>query len=512
VPTRQPGKIIIVGAGIAGLCAAIYARRCGYDVDILEKHESAGGLATSWHRGGYTFETCLHWLVGSRPDGALHADWREVFDIERLTFVDPEEFARVETERGECLSIFTNVDRMEAELLRQAPQDAQEVRDFASAVRRLTLFPLRDLRKPQPRNWLALLRAIPYLPLLRRWSRLRVQAYSERFTHPLLKRFIAGGDLGGLSALALLFSLAWMSERNAGYPIGGSRAVIGPLVERLAQLSGRLRLAAAVEKILVEGDAAVGVQLTGGETMTADWVISAADGHATIYDLLGGAYKHATTDKTYATLETFPSYLQVSLGVAKDLSPLAGHIIRVLDAPMFVDPGTSLSHLMFRVFHFDPTFAPRGKTAVTCFLPTRNFQHWINLRQHEPARYQAEKQRIAERVICILEKMVADLRDAIEVVDVSTPATVIRYTGNWKGSMEGWVLSPPVGLRPLPRTLPKLRRFMMVGQWVQPGGGLPSGLLTARAAIQAICKHDRLPFLAQDLSSRPGQAAAEAVG
>ena len=78
----------------------------------------------------------------------------------------------------------------------------------------------------------------------------------------------------------------------------------------------------------------------------------------------------------------------------------------------------------------------------------------------------AEKHRVAEAVIAILERSVANIRPAIEVIDVSTPATVIRYTGNWKGSMEGWLLTPSTGFRPLPRTLPGLRQFLMVGQWV----------------------------------------------
>ena len=80
------------------------------------------------------------------------------------------------------------------------------------------------------------------------------------------------------------------------------------------------------------------------------------------------------------------------------------------------------------------------------------------------------------------------------MIDVSTPATVIRYTGNWKGSMEGWLLTPTTGYQQLPNTLPGLRHFLMVGQWIMPGGGLPSGLLTARSAIQAVCRHDRIPF------------------
>ena len=68
---------------------------------------------------------------------------------------------------------------------------------------------------------------------------------------------------------------------------------------------------------------------------------------------------------------------------------------------------------------------------------------------------------------------------------MSTPATIIRYTSNWRGSYEGWLLTPGTGYRPLRNTLPGLPRFLMTGQWIMPGGGLPSGLFTARSAISS---------------------------
>jgi phytoene dehydrogenase-like protein len=318
--------------------------------------------------------------------------------------------------------------------------------------------------------------------------------YGYKFTDPLIRGFFGEGDMGQLSALALFFSLAWMSGRDAGYPIGGSQAVIQGIACKLGSLGGRLRFGAKVERILVGDDTAVGVQLIDGQTITADWVISAADGHATIYDLLGGKYTDKATEEIYKEFETFPSYLQVSLGVALDLSQQPGFVTRLLATPLQVDPSTQLRQISFRFFNFDPTFAPPGKTAVTCFLPTHDCEHWVHLQQQDFAGYQGEKQRIAETVIAILEKMLPKIRSAIEVIDVSTPATVIHYTGNWKGSMEGWLLTPSTGYKQLANTLPGLRQFLMVGQWIMPGGGLPSGLLTARSAIQAICRHDRVPF------------------
>jgi phytoene dehydrogenase-like protein len=106
----------------------------------------------------------------------------------------------------------------------------------------------------------------------------------------------------------------------------------------------------------------------------------------------------------------------------------------------------------------------------------------------------------------VLERRIRGFRGAIEAMDVSTPATVLRYTGNWQGTMEGWLVEPGDRWRSLPQTLPGLERFMMVGQWVAPGGGLPSGPMTARPAMKAICKTDDVPFTPQ------AEPVAELVG
>jgi phytoene dehydrogenase-like protein len=490
---RATRKIVIVGGGIAGLCSAVYARICGYEAELVEMHDRLGGLATSWQRDGYTFETCLHWLMGSNPAHPFHARWQEVFDIGRLTFVDTAEFQRIENERGDRLGILTDVDRMEAELLRHAPADAPEIRRFAAAIRRFTTFEIPDFSGSRLERILSLLWVLPFVPALRRWSAISIADYGKRFRNPLLRGFFGSGESSRLAALPLVLSMAWMSRHDAGYPVGGSQAVIRLIAERLAALAGKVRLGARVEKILVENGAATGVRLVGGEVLPADWVIGAGDGYATFHELLGGPFA-AAADREYGRLQTFPSYLQVSLGIARDLSAEPGYLVRLLDEPLEVDPATRLSQLGFRIFNYDPSFAPPGKTAVTCFLPTRAVEHWTGLRERDPESYRQQKQRVAEAVIGVLERHLPGIRAAIEVVDVSSPATVIRYTGNWRGSMEGWLLLPGMSFQPLPAAPGGLQRFRMVGQWALPGGGLPSGLLTARAALRAICREDGVRF------------------
>jgi phytoene dehydrogenase-like protein len=487
-------KIVVIGSGIAGLCAAVYALKCGYEVEVLEMNDMAGGLAMSWRRGPYRFETCLHWLVGSNPHGEFHRQWKEVFDIDKLTFVNPHEFVRIETEDGDSLRMYTNADMLEAELVRRAPEDIDAISDFLHSVRALRKFRMLDPSEGLAGNWLNMLRDLPVFPRLLKLGKVSGKQYGGRFADPLLRSFFSTGDVGKLTAIAMVLSLAWMNEQNAGYCIGGSQAMIRLITEKIAELGGRIRYKARVERILVEDDTAVGVQLANGEIVPADWVISAADGHATIFEMLGGRYVDQTIRNIYENRHTFASYLQVSLGIAMNLSDQPHMVSRVLKQPIQIDPETSTSQIAFRFFHFDPTFAPPGKIAVTSILPTRNFQYWIDLRANDPDRYRAEKHRVAEAVIEVLERRIPGVRQAIEVTDVSTPASVMRYTGNWKAAQEGWLFEPGDGFKPLPNTLPGLRRFMMIGQWVMPGGGLPSGPMTARPAIKTICKQDHVPF------------------
>jgi phytoene dehydrogenase-like protein len=317
--------------------------------------------------------------------------------------------------------------------------------------------------------------------------------YAERFRNPLLKSFFASG-LSDLSLLAIAFSLAWMTRKNGGYPIGGSLKLIGAIEDSYRRLGGRIRFGAKAAKIIVRGDRAAGVVLEGGEEIAADVVVSAADGHATLYELLEGRFLSDKIRHAYSNYKLFPSYVQVSLGVGADLKGEPGFLGLNLDKEIVIDPETREKFLSFRIFHFDPTFAPPGKTAVVCFIPTYNHEYWVSLRAHDKEAYDGEKERIANVVAGVFEMRFPAAKGRIEVIDVATPATIVRYTGNWKGSMEGWLLTPATGFRQLPSFLPGLKDFYMVGQWVAPGGGLPSGLMTARAVSQRICRDHRLKW------------------
>ena len=79
--------------------------------------------------------------------------------------------------------------------------------------------------------------------------------------------------------------------------------------------------------------------------------------------------------------------------------------------------------------------------------------------------------------------------------DVATPATFIRYTGNWRGSIQGWMPSKDfLAAKPLRKELPGLKNFYMTGHWVEPSGGITPAVKTGRDIAWIICSRDGKKF------------------
>lgn len=493
-------SIIVIGAGIAGLSAGCYGQMNGYRTQIFELHDKPGGLCTSWKRKGYTFDGCIYWLVGSGTGSSFNRIWQELGAVQGRQMVDHEEFLRVEGTNGKAFIVYTDADRLEQHMKALAPADGEVIEEFCDGMRFFSRFG-REVGTPgRPSGLLdgikMGLRMLPFLGAFRKYSKMSVQDFAARFSDPFLRRaFSTVFDMPDFPVVALLMSLGWQHNRDAGYPIGGSLAFAQAIERRYLDLGGVLHYKSRVEKILVENGRAVGVRLADGAEHRADVVISAADGRATIFDMLGGKYVNDKIRGYYDELPIFPPVIQVSLGVARDLSSEPHSVVYPLAEPITI-AGEARKRLSVRHFCYDPTMAPPGKSVITSMFDS-NYAYWKEL-YPERERYDAEKKEIAIQVIDQLERRFPGITNQVEVVDVSTPMTYERYTGNWQGSMEGWLLTTKTMEMAMgggmSKTLPGLENFYMAGQWVEPGGGLPPAATSGRGVIQAICKRDKKPF------------------
>jgi len=141
-------------------------------------------------------------------------------------------------------------------------------------------------------------------------------------------------------------------------------------------------------------------------------------------------------------------------------------------------------------YAFDKTMAPDGKSVIVLRFESP-WKLWENLSMEAYIREKAEIEMDARE---ILEKRYPGISTIIEVCDVATPVTDVRYTGVWKGSYEGFLPSKGNLMKNLDTRLPGLKKFYMAGQWLFPGGGLPPAGQSGKWVIQYICREEKRKF------------------
>jgi len=470
----------------------------GYDTEIFEMHSLPGGLCTSWNRSGYTFDGCLHWVVGSTPNDNLYHLWNELIDMKNTQFVEPEYHSVYSDADGNTVTFYTDFEKLKKELLAKAPEDKVTINSFLKGVKKFSKFSVPSDKAPETSGFWdgmkMISKIIPYIGAYKKWINLSINEFAGFFRNETLRKAFMVHEQEDMSAFFIIMMHAWMNKKSSGYPVGGSLKFAQLIEKKYLELGGKINYRQKVTKIKVKDKKANGIITEHGDEHKADIVISAADGYYTVYKMLDGNFTDKKIEKIYKTYKTFPSYLQVSLGVNRDFSDIP-HILKFpLDRILKIDEETEYDNMFVRTFNFDKSMAPEGKTSMYSLFTTRNYTYWEYLRKNDKVRYQSEKDRIAGEVIDAIDKKIGNLKANVEEVDVSTPATVIRYTNNWKGSYEGWIPSKQTGITGLKRTLPGLDNFYMVGQWIEVGGGVPGSLISGRNVTQIICKKNKKKF------------------
>lgn len=506
---QQKPKINIIGAGISGLTAGCYLQMNGFETQIFEKHSIPGGLCTSWEKGDFTIDGCVHWILGTDKGSGFYNMWSELLDLKSIPFYHHEERIAVEVKENEdkygskIFHVYNNLDKMRDYLMDLAPEDKKAIDKYIRDIRLLQEFetpPLMDSLPliPSILRGIKMSRYLRFLFIILRQKDETNFTLARKFKNPFLREgFMNLFDEQEVSMLVFNFPMAVFDQKSAGYPIGGSLKWAQRIADRYEELGGKIHYNTPVKKILTEDDKAVGLLVRNNVEHRCDSVLSAGDWHKTVFDFLDGKY---VDDKilrlqSEKEMDLYYSILLVSFGLKKQYKELP-HFTRFPISTKLESPcGTSWVRLETHFYNYDPTLAPEGKTVMACSFYTRNGAYWIDLRKNDRKKYREEKEKFVAAIIDALEEKIPGIKDEIEVSDFATPATVYRYTNNWQGSVQGWLpgkkmlSKPPVGF-----LLPGLKNFYYSSMWNRPGGGLPVAINQGRDVTKYICKQYKMPF------------------
>lgn len=490
---------VVIGSGLGGLsCAAAFARQ-GFKALVLEQHDKPGGYATAFKRpGGFEFDVSLHSTTVNER-GGLHnliPGFPEITDVEFLPHptlfraIFPEHDIRVPNRDVQgYLDILIKAFPAEKDGITALFDDMRGVEeDFAklNAARGqvdMSRFP------------------VEFPHLFRYAGSTWAQVIDPVIKDAKLKGIISAQwgyyGLPPSKLASVYYGMPLYAYLTGGgfYPRGRSQTISNALVKFIEQRGGRVLLNTRVEKILVQDGAAHGVLTADGRQHSAKLVVSNANAYDTFHRML----EAGAVPKDYlAKLDGYSvslSSLQIFLGLKRDLV----HALGITDSEIFYntgyDPEASYqaalagesSNTGFGLTLYDNIYSgysPKGKNTIN-ILTLNGYDHWkpfeADYRNGNKAEYDREKARIADRMISQVEKvLLPGLSKAIEVKEIGTPLTNLRYTGNYRGAIYGFDQTlDNSGARRLPHKTP-LKNLYLAGAWTSPGHGygavIPSGL------------------------------------
>ena len=485
---KQP-KVLIIGAGVAGITAAAHLARRGLRVTVLDKNDHAGGRCDQLNREGHRFDTgptlLVMPLIYEAEFSSLGASMWERLQLQRvdptyhLVFDDGNQLALT----SDLASLRNQVEAIEpgafGGLLAYL---AEGRRHYDIAVERLVN---RDFRKASD---LLNLGNIPLLfqvkPLVKHYGNMR--AY---FDEPRLKAAFTFQDVYmGLSPFEAPATFSMMSytelAHGVWYPKGGMYRVVDALMDIARDAGVEFFFDAEVERILVEEDKVTGVQLIAGERLEADAILANADLPYVYQDLLPtDAEAKQLTRKKYSC-----SVISFFWGVGKHYPNLNAHTLFLADdyrenfrsisdeLTLPVNPSLYV-HAPARL---DVSMAPTGEDTLTAIVPVGHLSE--NGEQDWGAFRDQAREQVFKRLALL---GITDLREHIKFETSYTPLSWHKRYNLAKGSTHGLShnLMQLAYFRPSNRHA-KYHNLYFAGASTRPGTGLPTAMVSARLTAE----------------------------
>jgi len=487
--TGPTDHVVVVGAGLAGLSAALRLTGAGRRVTLLEREDVPGGRAGLLVDGEYRFDTgpsvlTMPDLIADAFDcvGEKMADWLDLQPVEPLY--------RAYYPDGSRLDVHADVEEMAAEVARVCgPAEAAGYRRYVDFVSQLYRHEMRtfidrnidsvfDLLSPDLARLVA-------LGGFRKLSTKVGQFLRDPRTQRVFSFQAMYAGLSPYDALAIYAVIAYMdSVAGVFFPRGGMHAVPQALAGAAEKHGVDIRYGTEVTRVETRGTRAVAVHTSTGERIPCDVVVLNPDLPVAWRDLLGRE-PWSVRRLTYS-----PSCFVLLAGSRASYSQIAHHNIHfgrswrrvftelIDDKQLMSDP----SLLVTNPTRSDPSLAPAGREIYYVLFPTPNLDANLDWERLGP-RYRDEVVRVLEA------RGYVGFGEGIEVEHVTTPLDWER-----RGMARG---APFAAAHSFAQTGPFRpgnlhgENVVFTGSGTQPGVGVPMVLLSGRLAAERVLGRDR---------------------
>ncbi|MFK8012755.1 MAG: phytoene desaturase family protein [Marinicellaceae bacterium] len=502
---------IVIGAGNAGLTAAVTLQKAGSKTLLLEKHNIPGGCATSFVRGEFEFEVALHQLSGlgtEKQPFIMRKIFHELGVMDKVEFTQESDLYRMVVKDGVNdfdITLPACWDGIKNTLSENFPDEKESISQFMLLCEKICIENFMYVPKARKKSDQEMLSKMAK-KFVQYGLRSAKDVLDEFFKNEQLKTILAAywcylglppSQMAFSDLAIMLFSYGMFKPWHIK---GGSQALSSALLESFLQAGGEVRFNCAVEKILTnlsaENPEVKAIKTEHGDVISCYQIVSNASSVLTYGDLLDLPQMPVSIKKDFKSREVgtsaFCLYLGLDcspeeLGISNASTFLSSSIDEELmhDTMKTMNPPVATMLTCYNVD--DPSFAPEGKTQVS-LLCLQYGKLWEDVPIED---YAETKYAFAEHLLAQAELTFPGIKACIEEVEVATPLTMMRYLNTPEGAIYGFQQNPEDSSLYRER-IESVTGLHLAGSWNGMGGFQPTymmGASTGRYVSEQIKKH-----------------------
>jgi len=498
--------VVVIGAGVAGLTAAALLSKAGLKVSLFERESQAGGCLAMFQRGGFTFDTSIHWLNQFRPRGFTYRI-HHYLDESGLCFPQLNRIHRYKGTRRDYI-LTSNPLEFRDQLLQDFPSEAEGIHALFRDAEKLGTHLLYLDDRMRAACTMTFREKLSHAFGMMRWV-FPIRHLAMTSAKKGLRRYFTSPELHDLfhsrdTLMSVLVPVAFAFTGDfQALPKGGGKTVVDWFAANIEKNGGKIYLNSPVREVLVdEHNVAKGIKLETGEVVRSTYVIGACDSTLLFSQMVP---KGVSFDRWLKRMEqadhyhsSFSIYLGLDcspslLGLGEELVHLTEDSVSPEERVNGCAETTSIS--VFAPSFRDPSLAPPGKGTLQIQCPAYlSYQDCWKTEKGlvRGEAYRQLKKQYADVLIDRVERnLIPHLRQHIEEISIATPVTFLRYTSNRAGGI--------MGLRPTPRNIRSglaqlttpIKNLLLGSQWATVGGGVPIATKTAVNASLLILRELR---------------------
>ncbi|MEL6302510.1 MAG: phytoene desaturase [Pseudomonadota bacterium] len=484
-------KAIVIGSGFGGLAAAVRLGARGYDVTVIEKLDAPGGRAYVYKQDGFVFDAGPTIITAPFLFEEL---WelcgKNMHDHIDLRSIDP--FYTIRFDDGSTFDYSGDAEAMRREVAKFCPEDLEGYEKFLVSSRKVYEVGFDGLLDVSFGTFWSMLKVLPDL--------VRVQFY--RSVHSLVAKYIKHPKLrmvfsfhpllvgGNPFTTTSVYTLIQHLERNHGvhFSMGGTGSMVTGLVDLIEGQGNSLRYNAEVAQILTRDGKAVGIELTDGEKIEADIVVSNADSASTYKRLLSKSPRKRWTDRKLKRAKYSMSLFVWYFGTDRKYDDVPHHMMLlgeryrhlledIFDHKVLAD---DFSLYLHRPTATDTSLAPEGCDAFYVLSPVPHLKSGVDWSQMAEVYRKAIAKSLSDTVL-------PDLEDHVISSHMLTPHDFLHRLNSEQGAAFSLqpLLTQTAWFRPHNRS-EEYANLYLVGAGTHPGAGLPGVVSSAKVLDEIV--------------------------